>query len=178
MSRKSRQRDARKTLSRAIPFTWLAVVMLIGGLWLSIYGFLSPWISKPIPLADTIPVSATMTKVEATYDHRRIQELDNILIHFEDHERLIISDVIAHETLLEKLAAYPSGTVFDMRIQPDSTSIMTLAVDGVDILSYEAACRAITVNNYFGIILGCIMLPIAAYAAWSLFIHWKYRRLT
>lgn len=178
MSRKSRQKGARNMLAHAIPFTWLAAVMLIGALGLCIFGFLSPWISKPIPLADTIPVSATMTKVEATYDHRRIQELDNILIHFEDHERLIISDVIAHETLLEKLEAYPAGTVFDMQVEPDGISIMTLSVDGVDVLSYEAACRAITANNYFGVILGIVMLPISAYAAWSLFIHWKYRRLT
>ena len=178
MSRKSRQKKGRTLLKKAFP-TWLALPMLILSVSLGILGFLSTWISQPISLEDTLPVSATMTKVEATYDtHRKHRELDDILIYFEDHERLIISDVIAHKTLLEKLKAYPAGTVFDMRLKPDSNSIMTLAVDGVDILSYEAACRAITVNNHFGIILGCIMLPIAAYAAWSLLICWKYRKLT
>lgn len=182
MSRKSRQKGARNKLSHTIPFTWLAVVMLIGALWLCIFGFLSPWISKPIPLEDTIPVSATMARVEGDYNFRGKTQgtgwrLDNIYIYFEDHERLIISDVIAHETLLEKLEAYPAGTVFDMQVQPNGISIMTLSVDGVDVLSYEAACRAITANNYFGVILGVIMLPIAAYSAWSLVIHWRYRRL-
>ena len=177
MSRKSRQQTGRTLLQKVFP-TWLALPMLIGSLWLCIFSFLSPWISKPIPLEDTIPLSAAMAKVEATYDSRHgHRELDDIFIYFEDHERLIISDVLAREALLEKLEAYPAGTVFDMRIKPDSISIMTLAVDGVDILSYETACRSITINNNFGIVLGLIMLPIAGYAAWSLFIHWKYRKL-
>lgn len=178
MSRKSRQKGARNMLAHAIPFTWLAAVMLIGALGLCIFGFLSPWISKPIPLEDTIPVSAAMKKVEATYDaRRRHRELDNILIYFEDHERLMISNVLAHDALLEKLEAYPAGTVFDMHVQPNGTDIMTLSVAGADVLSYEAACRAITANNAFGVILGVIMLPIAIYAAWSLVIRWRYRRL-
>ena len=104
MSRKSRQRDARKLLSRAIPFTWMAVIMLIGGLWLVTFGFLSPWISKPIPLEDTIPVSATMTEVEGEYHYRRNHSsLRKIYLYFEDHDRLMFNNVLAHETLLDKL---------------------------------------------------------------------------
>ncbi len=179
MSRKSRQKGARQQLSRALPFTWLAVVMMIGGLLLVMFGLLSPWISKPISLEDTIPVSATMTRVEGDYHHRRNhRSLRKIYIYFEDHDRLMFDNVLAHETLLDKLKTYPAGTVFDMRLEPNGIDIMTLSVDGADVFTYEAACRAITVNNHFGIIMGITMLPITGYAAWSLFIRWKYRRLT
>ena len=181
MSRKSRQQGAHKRLRQALP-AWIAAVMLIGGLWLGILGSLSPLISQPIPLEETIAVSAVMTRVEGDYSFRGKTQgtgwrLDNIFLFFEDHERLVIDGVIASETLLEKLEAYPAGTVFDMRVKPGSSGIVALAVDGTDVLSYEAACRAVTANNGFGILLGVVMLPIAGYAAWSLFIRWKYRRL-
>ena len=183
MSRKSRQKGAQKKLSMAIPLTWLSILLLVGGLWIGILGFLSPLISQPVPLEDTIPISATMEKVEGDYTFRGKTrktgwQLDNIFITFEDHERLHIGGVIASEALLEKLEAYPAGTVFDMHVKPGSTGILTLSVDGTDVLSYEAACRAITANNGFGVLLGFIMLPIAGYAAWSLAVRWTYRRLT
>ena len=178
MSRKSRQKKGRTLLQKAFP-VWLAVPMLILALGLGSFGFLSPWISQPIPLEDTIPVSATITEVEGDYKYRHKHwSLERIYLYFEDHERLMFDSILAHDTLLEKLKTYPAGTVFDMRLEPNGIDVMTLSVDGVDLFSYEAACRAITVNNYFGMILGGIMLPIAGYAAWSLFIHRKYRKLT
>lgn len=178
MSRKSRQKQGRTLLQKVFPI-WLAVPMLILALGLGILGFLSPWISQPIPLEDTIPVSATLSEVEGDYKYRNNRwKLQRIYLYFEDHDRLMFDAVLAHDALLEKLEAYPAGTVFDMRLEPNGMDVMTLSVDSVEVFSYEAACRAIRVNNVFGIALGIFFLIMAAYAAWSLFIRWKYRKLT
>lgn len=179
MSRKSRQKKGRTLLQKAMPL-WMAAAMLLFGLCLGVVGILGPWISQPTPLEETTPTSAVMQTIEPDYKYRKNRgpDLTNIKITFKDHQPLYIDSVIANETLLNELMTYPSGTVFDMLLKPNGISIMTLSVDGVDILTYEAACRAIKANNAIGVPLGIAMLAIAAYAAWSLSIHWKYRRLT
>lgn len=168
-------------MSKVFP-VWLALPVLILALGTGIFTSSMPWVYEPIPLEDTIPVSATMTEVEGDYKLHSSRTskrwvLRNIFIEFEDHERLIISSVIGSETLLEKLEAYPAGTVFDMQVEPNGIDVMTLSVDGEAVLTYEAACRAIRVNNYLGIVWGIFCLVMAGYAAWSLVVHWRYRRL-
>lgn len=178
MSRKSRQKKGRSLLAK-LPPVWVLIPMLIIGLGMGILCVTMPWFTPPTPYEDTIPLSATMTEVEGEYRyHRKHRELEDIYLYFEDHERLIIYDVIANETLLDKLEAYPAGTIFDMRLKPNGIDVMTLSVSSVDILSYEAACQAIRVNNIFGIAWGIFSLAVAGYAAWGLCMTWKYRRLT
>ena len=65
-----------------------------------------------------------------------------------------------------------------MQLKPNGIDVMALSVDGVDVLSYEASCRAIHVNNAFGFLLGLFLLFMAAYATLGLINTWKYRRLT
>ena len=186
MSRKSRQKKGR-TLLQKVPPVGVCVFLLIAGLWIGTIFTLGPWISQPTPLEDTVPMSVTMQRVEGEY-RKRLHggfRLRNIYIYFAeedelyipDFDRLYISDVIAGETLLDKLKAYPAGTVFDVRLKPDSKSILTLSVDGVELLSYEQACRAINTNNRFGVIVGVFMLFVAGYAIWALVVTWRYRRL-
>lgn len=187
MSRKSRQKKGR-TLLQKLPPAGVCAALLVAGLWLGAIFTLMPWINRPIPLEDTVPMSVTMQRVEGDYDYRRgrHKDLDNIYIYYAGEgelyipgfDRLYISDVVAGETLLKKLKAYPAGTVFDVRLEPDSKSILTLSVDGTELLSYEQACRAINVNNRLDVIVGVFMLAVAGYAAWALFMTWKYRRLT
>ena len=178
MSRKSRQKKGLSILSK-LPPVWMLILMLIFGLGVGGLCIAILWCSQPTPYEDTIPLSATMTKVEGEYGyHRRRQELDIIHIYCEDHEPLMFDRVLTHDSLLDKLEAYPAGTVFDMRLEPNGIDVMTLSVDGVDVFSYEAACRAIQVNNALAIPLGIFFLVAAIYAAWSLCMTWKYRRLT
>ena len=178
MSRKSRQKKGRTLLQKVFP-AWLALPIFIIALAIGIFCLTMPWSIYPTPYEDTISVSATITEVKGDYKYRRNhRSLEKIYLYFENHDRLMFDSILAHDTLLEKLENYPAGTVFDMRLEPNGRDIMTLSVDGVDVFTYEAACRAITANNYFGIFWGTFSLIIAVYAAWSLFIHWKYRRLT
>ena len=178
MSRKSRQKKGRSLLAK-LPPVWVLVFLLVAGLGMGILCLTMPWLSQPTPYEDTIPLSATMTRVEGEYRaHRKRLELDKIYLYFEDHDRLMFNNVLAHEALLDKLKAYPAGTVFDMRLEPDGIDIMTLSVDGVDIFTYDEACQAIRVNHGLGVAWGAFCLAIAIYAAWGLFMTWKYRRLT
>ena len=186
MSRKSRQKKGQRLLQK-VPPVGVCVFLLIAGLWIGTVCSLMPWINQPTPREDTVPMSVTMQKVEGEYKKRRhggfklrdihIYCADEEEIYIPDFERLYISDVIASEPLLDKLEAYPAGTVFDVRLEPDSKSILALSVDGTDILTYEAACRAITVNNRLLIIVGVFMLVVAGYALWALIVTWRYRRL-
>lgn len=178
MSRKSRQKKGRTLLQKVFP-PWLAIPVLILSLGVGILCLTMPWHAQPTPYEDTIPLSATMTEVKGEYGYRRKHRKLNIIhLYFEDHTPLMFGRVLAHDALLERLENYPAGTVFDMRLEPNGIDIMTLSVDGVDVFSYEAACRAIWVNNDLGFGVGIFTLVMAAYAAWSLFIYWKYRRLT
>lgn len=178
MSRKSRQKKGRSILSKLLPVGMLIPILVLS-LGAGILCVTMPWIARPMPYEDTIPLSATMTEVEGEYKfHRKRRELEDIYLYFEDHERLIIPDVIANETLLDKLEAYPTGTVFDMRLKPGGITVMTLSVDGVDVFTYETACRAIRVNNALGVAMSVFFLVAAIYAAWGLCMTWKYRRLT
>lgn len=178
MSRKSRQKKGRTLLQKAFP-TWLAASLLILALGMGILCMTLPWSSQPTPYEDTIPVSATITEVEGDYRYRRNhRSLERIYLYFEDHERLMFDPVLAHDALLEKLESSPAGTVFDMRLEPNGMDVMALSVDGAEVFSYEAACRAIQANNVLGIVWGIFSLAMGTYAAWSLFIRWKYRRLT
>lgn len=172
MSRKSRQKKGRKLLRNALP-PWLAVPILLFALGLGILGFISPWISAPPPFEDTVPVSATLERVEASYVRHHLHAIH---FDFSDHDRLSISSKVAYKALLDKLKVYPAGTIFDMRT--DGSRILALSVDGAELLSYEAACKAITFDNRMGIPVGIFMLIMAVYSIWSLLITWKYRRLT
>ena len=178
MSRKSRQKKGRTILSKLLP-VWMLIPLLVLSLGAAILCVSMPWIARPTPYEDTIPLSATMTEVEGEYGyHRRHRQLDIIHLYFEDHEPLMFDRVLAHDSLLEKLEAYPAGTVFDMRLEPNGKDVMTLSVNGVDVFPYEAACRAIRVNNVLGVAISVFFLVAAIYAAWSLYMTWKYRRLT
>ena len=172
MSRKFRQKKGRTLLQKVFP-PWLALPMLIVSIFLGAIACLSPWISQPIPLEDTAAVSATFEKAEASYSRHHLHAIH---LNFSDHERLTISSKISHKALLEKLKTYPAGTVFDMLL--DGSDILALSIAGETILSYEAACNAIAFDNQIGVPVGIFAFSMAAYAAWSLFIHWKYRRLT
>lgn len=178
MSRKSRQKTGRSILRKLLP-VWILIPMLVIGLGAGILCTSMPWIAQPTPYEDTIPLSATMAEVEGEYKfHRKRRELEDIYLYFEDHDPLMFDRVLTHDSLLEKLEAYPAGTVFDMRLEPNGIDVMTLSVNGVDVFTYEAACRAIRVNNALAIPLGIFFLIAASYAAWSLYMTWKYRRLT
>ena len=178
MSRKSRQKTGRTILSKLLP-VWILIPMLVIGLGAGILCASQPWIARPTPYEDTIPLSATLTEVKGEYGyHRRHRQLDIIHLSFEDHDPLMFDRVLAHDSLLEKLEAYPAGTIFDMRLEPNGIDVMTLSVDGVDVFTYEAACRAIRVNNALGVAMSVFFLVAAIYAAWSLYMTWKYRRLT
>lgn len=177
MSRKSRQKKGRTLLAK-LPPVWILLPMLLIGLGVGILCIAIPWITPPTPYEDTIPLSATMTQVEGEYGyHRRHRQLNIIHIYFEDHTPLKFDNILANDSLLDKLEAYPAGTVFDMHLEPNGTDIMALAVDGVDVFPYEAACRAIRVNNSVGFGWGIFSLIAAVYAAWGLCMTWKYRRL-
>lgn len=180
MSRKSRQKGARKLLRHVLP-PWLAVIMLIGCLIMGTICTIIPWISQPTPYEDTIPLSATMDDVVGDWEYHRKPllgwELNEIRITFSDHEPLYISTNIAHETLLEKLEAFPSGTIFDMRLKPESDSILALSVGEVDVLTYEAARHSLLFNNRLGFLVGLFMLCGAGWSAWSLIMTWRYRRI-
>lgn len=178
MSRKSRQKTGRSILAKLLP-VWVLIPLLVLSLGAGILCISLPWLHQAAPYEDTIPLSATMTKVEGEYRaHRKRLELEKIYLYFENHDRLMFNNVLAHEALLDKLKAYPAGTVFDMRLEPDGVDVMTLSVDGVDVFTYDEACRAIRVNNFLGAALGVFFLVAAIYAAWGLFMTWKYRRLT
>lgn len=186
MSRKSRQKKGR-TLLQKIPPVSVCVFLLIAGLWMGVIFSLMPWINQPALLEDTIPLSVTMQKVEGDYDYRRRQgyDLDEILIYYSDEnlvylpdmKSLCIPSVLSSETLLDKLTAYPAGTLFDAHVEPDGRSIIALSVEGTEIIVYEDACRSIRTNNILFVPLGLFMLATAGYAIWALVIHRRYRRL-
>jgi len=171
MSRKSRQKKGRTLLQKVFP-TWLALPMLIVSLFLGTIACLSPLISTPPPYDATIPVSATLQKVEANYVRHHLHAIH---LDFFDYDSLIISPKIAYPALLEELESFPAQTIFDMRV--DGKDILALSIAGKTILSYEAACKAIEFDNQMGIPVGIFALCMAAYAAWSLYIRWKYRKL-
>lgn len=179
MSRKSRQKKGRSILSK-LPPVWVLIFLLVVGLGMGALSVSAPWTSRPVAYEDTTALSATLTHIEGDYDYQRKRgwKLDDIYLYFSDHDRLCISSKVASESLQDKLAACPAGTVFDMRLEPNGTDVMSISVNGADVLSYEAACRAIHVNNAFGFLLGLFMLFMATCAAWGLYMTWKYRRLT
>lgn len=179
MSRKSRQKKGRSILSK-LPPVWVLIFLLIVGLGMGSLSISAPWTSRPVAYEDTTALSATLTRIEGDYDYQRKRgwKLDDIYLYFSDHDRLRISGIITSKSLLHELQSFPAGTVFDMRLEPNGIDVMALSVDGVDVLSYEAACRAIHVNNAFGFLLGLFMLFMATCAAWSLYMTWTYRRLT
>lgn len=186
MSRKSRQRKGRTLLQKTPPVS-VCVFLLIAGLWMGVIFTLMPWIRHPAPLEDTIPVSITMQKVEGDYAYRRRQgyDLDEIRIYYSDEKLVYLPDcewlyipaVLSTETLLNKLAAYPIGTIFDARVEPDGRSIIALSTEGAEIIAYEDACRTINTSNNLFVPLGVFMLAAAGYSVWALIIRWRYRRL-
>ena len=179
MSRKSRQKKGRSLLAK-LPPTGILIFLLIVGLGIGALSISAPWTSRPVAYEDTIPLSATLERVEGDYQYQRKRgwKLYEIYLYFTDHFRLYISSNVASESLLNKLEAYPTGTVFDMRVKPESNAVMSLAAEGVDVLSYETACRAIHLDNGLGFLLGLFMLFMATYAAWGLVMTRKYRKLT
>ena len=179
MSRKSRQKKGRALLDK-LPSVGILVFFLVFGLGLGIMGCAAPWVSRPAAYEDTVPLSATLEQVKGDYKSRRglRYKLDEIYLYFSDHDHLYISSKVATKSRLNKLTAYPAGTVLDLRLAPDGDSVLALSVDGTEVLSYEAACRAIRFDNALGLLLGLFaLLFMAGYAIWGLCMTWKYRRL-
>lgn len=168
-----------RALLDKLPPVGILIFLLAVGLGIGALSISAPWTSRPVAYEDTIPCSATLERVEGDYKYRRKRgwDLDEIYLSFTDHDRLYISSKVATKTLLRKLKAYHAGTVVDMRLAPDGDSVLALSVDDAEVLSYEAACRAIRFDNALGFLLGLFGLFMAGYAIWELCMTWKYRRL-
>ncbi len=185
MSRKSRQKKG-NTLLQKIPPVSICIFLLIAGLWMGAVFSLRPWYNEPAPLEDTISRSVIMQKVEGYYNRIRPHKLSSIRVYYADEGDLVylpdmdclyIRPVLTSQTLLNKLTAYPAGTVFDVRTEPDGQDILALSVEGTELITYEQACQKLRTDNHLGVWIGMFMLCAAGYAVWALWIHWKYRRL-
>lgn len=185
MSRKSRQKKGNALLQK-IPPVSVCIFLLIAGLWMGALFSLRPWYNEPALLEDTVSRSITMQKVRGLYNTKHKNRLSGIniyyadegdLVYLPDMEVLYIPSVLTSKTLLDKLTAYPAGTVFDVRTEPDDRDILALSVEGTELISFEQACRRIRTDNVLFVGVGVFMLCAAGYAAWALYIHGKYRRL-
>jgi len=175
MSRKSRQRGARKLLQKALPL-WLALPMFLLALGFGVFCVTMPFVAQPPDVADAAVVSATLEQVEPTYHaHRKRQELHSIKLHFTDHDAMWISAAIASDALLDKLEDCPPGTVLEMQVVQDD--VLAITVGDEALLTFKASMRALSVNNYLGFGLGVFFLALAGFCGWSLVIGWRYRRL-
>lgn len=187
MSRKSRQKKGSALLQKLPPVS-VCIFLLIAGLWMGALFSLRPWYNEPALLEDTVSRSVTMQKVEGHYQKSRHGgfKLHGINIYYADEDELVylpdmevmyIPSVLTSKTLLNKLTAYPAGTVFDVRTEPDDRDILSLSVEGTELISFEQACQKIRTDNILFVGVGVFMLCAAGYASWALWLHWKYRRL-
>lgn len=109
------------------------------------------------------PVTATYERYDVKHGsgrnsaaRRRINEVD---LHFTDHEKLSIDGSCVTDELLAALSALRSGTSLDMLVHTNSDAILSIQADSKTILTFEEAIKTLTVERwgFFGLGLFCYL---------------------
>lgn len=175
---KTRQNKLTRRLKK-LPSLGQAILLLVAGLLMgTVFTMLMDYTQGPVTTEEARPVSAVMEDVRGSYTRRYRQgiRLQQILIRFEDYEQLSIDSVIATEALLNRLSGYAPGTTFDMLVHPNSASILSLTIDGEEIVSFDDAMAKLSRENTGFLWLGIGMYLLAAWGGFVLILRLKLRR--
>ena len=78
--------------------------------------------------------------------------------------------------MLDKLLSVAPGTTFDMLVHPNSASILSLTIDGEEIVSFDDAVAKLSRENTGFLWLGIGMYLLAAWGGFVLILRLKLRR--
>lgn len=177
MSLKSRQRTAAQKLKHVAP-PKIALFIAIVGLF---FGTVMAVPTRIVTREESVPVTAALSGVEANLRSVRRgslrKKLHTITVFFEDHDRLHVGRGNANEALLAELSALPTGTVLDMLVQPDSTTILSMCAGEQELIRFEDTVSRLERSNATGAFVSIPFFAMGGYGLWSLLRCWQYRRV-
>lgn len=182
MSRKSRQRAGNRKLRPTVPF-WVGVALLVAGLLagsVCIFG-VQHW-NSPVTRAEAISVTGTLESAKPTYKRVRKStrtKLSAVMLYFTDVEGyMLVPRALTDQALADTLTALPAGTTVDMLAHPHNDNrILSLTVEGTELVSFDEALEALRRERNAALALGLFLYALAAYGAWSAWMRCQYRRV-
>ena len=174
---KTRQNKLTRRLKK-LPSLGQAVVLLVIGLLIgTVFTVLMHHTQGPVAMDEARPISAVMKDVRGNYGRRnRRNSLREILIRFEEHAQLKIDDPVANQAMLDKLMSVEPGSTFDMLVHPNSATILSLHVDGKEIINFDTAMAKLRMENTAFFWMGVCAYVFAIFSAYVVILRIKLRR--
>ena len=119
-----------------------AIFMLIAGLIMgTVFTFGMKYWNAPITQNETQQVTATFSSAKESLRWGHVQE---IIIHFDDHEQLYIDGVCIDNELCDLVSEITPGTVIEMMVHPNSNTILEMQVGTTKLLKFQDSVQKLT----------------------------------
>lgn len=146
-----------KSKRRSIPE---ALFLLVAGLVLGIvFTFGVQHWNAPISRDEAIASTATIRSIEEQYGRRH--HLKEIRMEFEDHASLSIDGSCVDSELVEMLHQLPGGTVVEMRIHPESDTILEMLSNGIILMDFDRTVETLGNETTGFMYLGIFCFAVA-----------------
>ena len=115
--------------------------------------------------ADAIRVTATFASYKKTYKRGHIKE---IIIRFKDYEQMTIDGVCLSDEVVRKVETLETGTVLNLYVHPNSSTILEMVSNGEFILVFDEVMEQLSSEVSAFTVLGVFMYLCAAFGAFKL----------
>ena len=155
-----RKDDLRKTGTGKLVFC--IVAGLIFG---TIFAVLPWYANAPIPKSEAIQADAVLSSYTKYYSRHGKKD---IILRFEDHERVSISVACRSDAVEEKIDTLTPGTRLHLYIHPHSSTAWEIDRGDEVLLSFEESTEAFIRNNKISTVMGIVMYLLATFSAFGL----------
>ena len=152
---------------------WMLII--IGGFIGTVFTFGMHYWNAPIAPEDAQAVTAVYASYELDYGVNTSRKgrggsnsLNQIYLHFADHERLSIDSACVDAQLMSSLSTLQAGTTVDLLVHPNSDNVLSMHADSTELLNFTAAVDALSSEATGFLFLGLLMYLGAAIGAYYL----------
>lgn len=114
---------------------------------------------------EAIRVRAVYSSFQGSFRRGHLRE---ILIRFQDHEQLSIVGVCLNSEVVQKVEALQPGTVLELYVHPNSSTILEMSAQGDVILTFDETVEKLSAEVSGFMVLGIFMYLFAAAGAFKL----------
>lgn len=147
------------------------ILIIVGTLIGTVFTFGMHYWNAPVTQAEAVRVTAVYESYELVYGHsrkHRSNSLNEIRLHFADHETLSIDSACVDDDLPASIAALPEGAVLQLLVHPNSDNILSLRAGDAELLHFDETVAALTGEMTGFLFLGLFMYAGAAVGAYYL----------
>lgn len=151
---------------RSVPKAAAWFIVIAGIVLGTVFTFGMRYWESSVSKEDAIFVEATFSSYEGIYKRGDLKEIKMI---FQDRKQLFIDGTCCSQSVQDKLESLKPGSVLQMYVHPQSSTILEIKTDNGSILQFEESVKKLSSEVTGFLFLGIFMYACAVYGIIKLF---------